>query len=312
MNRTPDPEPTSQARKGIGFGLGAYGLWGLLPVYFKAIDEVPPVDIVGHRIFWSLPFLALLLSFGSGWKQIRQAASNPRLIGILAFSACLVAVNWLIYVYAVVSGHILAGSLGYYLNPLMNVLLGRIVLGERLVPLQWAAVVIAAVGVAALAVGALGHLWISLTLAVSFATYGLVRKMAPVDSIAGLSIETALLFPFAAAWLAWGLATGDTVFGADGRLTLLLVAAGVISTIPLLFFTAAARRLRYSTLGMLQFIAPTLQFFIAVFLYGEAVTTAHAIAFGAIWLALALYVYALAGQARASAKAARAPVMRPE
>jgi chloramphenicol-sensitive protein RarD len=215
-------------------------------------------------------------------------------------TALLIAVNWLLYVYAVLSGHILAGSLGYYLNPLMNVLLGRIVLKERLAAMQWTAVVIAAAGISALAIGAAGQLWISLTLCVSFASYGLLRKIAPVDAVAGLAIETLLLFPFAASWLAFGLISGAPSFGSTPPHTALLVLAGVVSTIPLLLFTLAARRLRYSTLGMLQFIAPTLQFLIAVLLYGEAFTTAHAIAFGTIWVALALYVLALAQQARAA------------
>jgi chloramphenicol-sensitive protein RarD len=180
------------------------------------------------------------------------------------------------------------------------VLLGRLVLKERLSGLQWAAVAIAAAGIAALAVGALGQLWISLSLAVSFATYGLLRKIAPVDSVAGLAVETSLLAPVAALWLAWGLAAGSPAFGSTTSESLLLALAGIVSTTPLLLFTGAARRLRYSTLGMLQFIAPTLQFLIAVLLYGEAFTTAHAIAFGSIWIALALYVTALARNARTS------------
>lgn len=282
------------------FGLGAYGLWGVLPIYFKALGPIPPVDIVAHRIVWSIPVLALLLSFGSGWRQVRDAIRHRRTLALLTLSSLLIAVNWLLYVYAVVNGHILAGSLGYYLNPLMNVLLGRLVLKERLSPLQWAAVAIAAAGISALAISALGQLWISLTLCVSFATYGLLRKIATVDALAGLSIETGMLFPLAAAWLIWGMAIGLPMFGDSTQVSLLLVLAGIISTTPLLLFTGAARRLRYSTLGMLQFIAPTLQFLIAVLVYGEAFTTAHAIAFGSIWLALGLYVAALARQARAS------------
>jgi chloramphenicol-sensitive protein RarD len=300
MNRASHPSATHErARRGLLFGLAAYGLWGVLPVYFKALGDVPAMDIVAHRILWSLPFLAVLLTWAAGWREVRQALSG-RTLGLLMLTALLIAVNWLLYVYAVLSGHILAGSLGYYLNPLMNVLLGRIVLKERLAALQWAAVVIAGAGISALAIGAAGQLWISLTLCVSFASYGLLRKIAPVDAVAGLAIETLLLFPFAAAWLAVGLISGAPSFGSTTAQTALLVLAGVVSTIPLLMFTLAARRLRYSTLGMLQFIAPTLQFLIAVLLYGEAFTTAHAIAFGSIWVALALYVLALAQQARAA------------
>ena len=299
MNRSPSGIDES-ARRGLYFGLAAYGLWGVLPIYFKALAEVPPVDIVAHRIIWSLPFLALLLTTMAGWRQVREAMASRRTMALLLLTALLIAVNWLLYVYAVVSGHILAGSLGYYLNPLMNVLLGRVVLKERLSGLQWAAVAMAAAGISALAVGALGQLWISLGLAVSFATYGLLRKIAPVDSVAGLSVETALLFPLAAAWLAWGVAAGQPSFGSTTNEALLLALAGIVSTTPLLLFTGAARRLRYSTLGMLQFIAPTLQFLIAVLMYGEAFTTAHAVAFGAIWLALGLYVAGLTRDSRAS------------
>ena len=307
MNRSPSGIDES-ARRGLYFGLAAYGLWGVLPIYFKALAEVPPVDIVAHRLIWSLPVLALLLTAAAGWRQVREAMASRRTMALLLLTALLIAVNWLLYVYAVVSGHILAGSLGYYLNPLMNVLLGRVVLKERLSGLQWAAVAMAAAGISALAVGALGQLWISLGLAVSFATYGLLRKIAPVDSVAGLSgrvspkhsPETALLVPLAAAWLAWGVAAGQPSFGSTTNEALLLALAGIVSTTPLLLFTGAARRLRYSTLGMLQFIAPTLQFLIAVLMYGEAFTTAHAVAFGAIWLALGLYVAGLTRDSRAS------------
>lgn len=299
MNRQQaTPQSQDIARQGLFYGLAAYGLWGVLPIYFKAIASVPAIDIVAHRILWSLPFLALLLTLTSGWSAIGRVLASPRTVALLVLTALLIAVNWLLYVYAVTSGHILAGSLGYYLNPLANVLLGRIILKEPLSKLQWAAVAIAAAGIAGLAGGALDQLWISLTLCFSFATYGLLRKIAPVDAIPGLAMETGLLFPIAAIWLAWSLAAGQPSFGSTSEQSWLLAFAGVVSTIPLLLFTAAARRLRYSTLGMLQFLAPTLQFILAVWLYGEAFTTAHAIAFGAIWLALVLYVAAIARQAR--------------
>lgn len=275
------------------FGVAAYALWGVLPIYFKALTGVSPIDIVAHRIVWSLLFLGLLLLATRGWGEVRQAVRSRGTLLLLVTTAVLIAINWLLYVYAVTSGQILAGSLGYYLNPLANVLLGRFILKERLSRLQWLAVAIAALGISALAAEAAGQLWISLTLAVSFGTYGLLRKIASVDSIAGLTIETALLFPIAAVWLVWGLAAGHPSFGSTGTEAVLLMLAGVISTIPLLLFTAAARRLPYSTLGMLQFLAPTLQLLLAVLLYREPFTTAHAIAFGGIWTALLLYVVAL-------------------
>jgi chloramphenicol-sensitive protein RarD len=281
------------AKNGFLFGIAAYGLWGILPLYFKALADVPAVDIVAHRVLWSLPFLALLIALAKGWGKVRAAASRPKTLGVLALTALLIGTNWLLYVYAVTSGHILAASFGYYLNPLANVLLGRFVLHERLNRLQWAAVALAAAGIMVLAAGALDQLWISLTLCVTFALYGLLRKVVPADAVTGLGIETALLFPLATAWLAWRGSMGVPIMGATETDTTLLVLAGIVSTTPLILFTAAARKLAYSTLGMLQFIAPTLQFLIAVLLYGEPFTRAHAIAFPAIWIALGLYVTAL-------------------
>jgi chloramphenicol-sensitive protein RarD len=223
---------------------------------------------------------------------VREALGSPRTVGILVITALLIGGNWLLYVYSVTSGHILASSFGYYLNPLANVLLGRFVLKERLNRLQWTAVAIAAAGISVLAVGALAQLWISLTLCATFALYGLLRKVVAADAVTGLGIETAILFPLAAAWLGWNLATGQPVGGPTPTVSSLLLLAGIVSTTPLLLFTAAARRLQYSTLGMLQFLAPTLQFLIGIW-YGEPFTRAHAIAFPAIWIALGLYVTAI-------------------
>jgi chloramphenicol-sensitive protein RarD len=244
-------------------------------------------------VLWSLPFLAMLIVFSRGWSKLRDAVGVPRTLAILVVTAILIGGNWLLYVYAVTSGHILAASFGYYLNPLANVLLGRFVLHERLSRLQWLALIIAALGVSVLAAGALSQLWISLTLCVTFALYGLLRKIVPADAITGLAIETAILFPLALLWLGTGAYALRPVMGTTDAQTGMLLLAGIVSTTPLLLFTAAAKRLAYSTLGMLQFIAPTLQFLIAVLLYGEPFTTAHAIAFPAIWTALVLYVVAL-------------------
>ena len=290
----------ARARAGLLFGLAAYGLWGVMPIYFKLLKAVPSIDIVAHRIVWSLVVLALLTTLASAWNQIGSAIRSHRTLAMLFLTALLIGTNWLLYVYAINSGHILAGSLGYYLNPLANILLGRFILKERLTRLQWAAVGIAAAGIAVLAAGALGTLWISLTLCFSFATYGLLRKIIHVESLAGLTIETALLFPIALGWLLIGGADSGPAFGANEQETMLLVAAGVVSTVPLLCFTAAARRLAYSTVGMLQFVAPTLQFLLAVAIYHEPFTPAHAIAFGCIWTALILYLGAMIRDRRAS------------
>ena len=278
-----------RAQAGFLYGLAAYGLWGVMPIYFKWLKAVPSIDIVAHRVVWSLLVLVLLVTVAKAWNQVRDATRSRKALAMLFVTALLIGTNWLLYVYAINSGHILAGSLGYYLNPLANILLGRFILKERLTRVQWAAVGIAAAGIAVLAAGALGTLWISLTLCFSFATYGLLRKIIHVESLAGLTIETTLLFPIALGWLLLGGAAGQPM-GPGGQETALLVAAGVVSTVPLLCFTAAARRLAYSTVGMLQFIAPTLQFLLAVAVYDEPFTTAHAFAFGCIWTALALYV----------------------
>jgi chloramphenicol-sensitive protein RarD len=288
MNGTHHPHE----RGGFVLGLLAYALWGVLPLYFKAIAAVPAVDIVAHRVLWSLPFLAALIALSRAWPKVRKALGQRRTLGMLVVTALLIGGNWLLYVYAVTSGHILAASFGYYLNPLANVLLGRFVLKEQLNRLQWMAVAIAAAGISVLAAGALGQLWISLTLCVSFALYGLLRKVVPADAVTGLAIETGILFPLALLWLGGRVLAAEPVMGTSPTQSGLLLLAGIVSTTPLLLFTAAARRLQYSTLGMLQFLAPTLQFLIAVS-YGEPLRMAHFIAFPAIWIALALYVTAL-------------------
>jgi chloramphenicol-sensitive protein RarD len=297
MNAPARPRPELQtsghhSRAGLAYGLGAYALWGFLPLYFKAVADVPAVDIVAHRVLWSLPLLALLITFAKGWERIRAAAARPKTLGVLALTALLIGGNWLLYVWAINANHILAASFGYYLNPIANVLLGRFVLKEGLNRLQWAAVAIAAAGISVLAAGALGQLWISLSLCASFATYGLLRKVVPADAVTGLAVETALLFPLAVGWLAWRAHVGAPLLGSSRGDAFLLPLAGLVSTTPLLLFTAAARKLAYSTLGMLQFIAPTIQFLIGL-AYGEPFTAAHAIAFPAIWAALALYVTTL-------------------
>ena len=292
MNRDPTQRDSAHPRTGFMLGLLAYALWGFLPLYFKAVRAVAPFDIVAHRVLWSLPFLAILIALSRGWSRVRDAIRSPRTLGVLVLTALLIGGNWLLYVYAVNSGHLLAASFGYYLNPLANVLLGRFVLHERLNRLQWTAVAIAAAGISVLAAGALGQLWISLTLCGTFALYGLLRKVVAADAVTGLGVETAILFPIALVWLSWRHLGGVPVMGTSTLLTGLLLAAGIVSTTPLLLFTAAAKRLPYSTLGMLQFIAPTLQFLIAIF-YGEPLRAAHVIAFPAIWIALGLYVTAL-------------------
>ncbi len=289
-------------RSGFFYGLGAYFLWGVLPIYFKLIPSVSAFAIVSHRVVWSVPFLAVLVIGIRGWKKFAPILRDRRTILILLLSSLMIGINWVLYTWSVVSGHILAASFGYYLNPLANVLLGRFVLKERLSKLQWTAVAIAGAGVSVLALGALGQLWISLTLCVSFALYGLLRKVVKADSLTGLAVETVVLWPLAVAYLVFLAANGGEAWAATEGENALLLLAGIATTTPLLLFTAAARRLPYSTLGMLQFLAPTLQFLLAVGLYGEPFTRAHAIAFGAIWTALALYASSLISQKRSEAR----------
>ena len=285
-------------RTGFLFGIAAYGFWGVLPIYFKLLRSVPSVSIVAHRVCWSLLALGLTVSAVRSWPAVRGALFSKRTMLPLIASAGFIAVNWLLYVYAVNNGHIVAASLGYYLNPLANILLGRFLLKEHLSRLQWAAVGIAAAGIAILAVGSLDQLWISLALCVSFSLYGFLRKIVAADALTGLAIETALLFPLAFGWLLFSHAPDAPLIGSTTSISVLLILTGIVSTVPLLLFTAAARRLPYSTMGMLQFIAPTLQLLLAVFLYGEPFTRANALAFAAIWSALALYLTALLAAAR--------------
>jgi chloramphenicol-sensitive protein RarD len=289
-------------RGGLALGLGAYLLWGVLPLYFKALAGVGAVEIVAHRIVWSLFFLAALVTLRTRWPAIRAAVTTPRVLMTLALTSALIGVNWLVYIYAVMSGHVLEGSLGYYLNPLVNVLLGVVLLKERLSRFQMIAVGLAAAGVAVLAAGAGEALWISLTLAASFALYGYLRKVATVDSLEGLSIETTILVPLALGYIFWLEGSGAGHFLDTRRVDILLILGGAVTAIPLLLFTAAARRLPYSTLGFLQYIAPSLQFLLAVLVFGEPLTTAHLVCFAAIWTALAIFVFEGIRTGRAAAR----------
>lgn len=275
-------------RRGIALGLGAYFCWGFLPLYFKLLAGVDPAEIVAQRVVWSVVLLAILIPALGRLPQLRAVLATPRTLAILAGSGAMIGGNWLLYVWAIGAHHVLETSLGYFLNPLVNVLIGVIVLKERLTRAQGVAVLCAAIGVAVLAIGADG-LWISLGLALSFAGYGLLRKFAPVESLEGLAIETTLLAPFAIAYLALLAGAGTLAFGSTPGTTALLILGGVVTAVPLLLFAGAARRLPFSLLGLLQYIAPTLQFLLAIFVFGEPLTTAHLICFGFIWTGLAVF-----------------------
>jgi len=280
----------SRTRNGLIFGLAAYLIWGVMPLYFKLLVAVGPAEIVAHRILWSLLFLGALVALSRRWPAIRAAATTGKVLITLLVTALLIAVNWLVYIYAVVSGHVLEGSLGYYLNPLVNVVFGVVLLKERLTRAQIFACLLAAAGVAVLAAGAGSGLWISLTLAISFASYGFLRKVVSVDALEGLWVETAILAPVAFGYVFWLQQTGSGQFGRLGTdIDVYLILGGIVTATPLLLFTAAARRLPYSTLGFLQYIAPSLQFLLAVLVFGEHFSRAHAVCFGAIWTALLIF-----------------------
>lgn len=280
----------SNPRRGLALGLTAYLIWGLFPLYFKALAAIPALEIIVHRVLWSALFGSLLLlawKHPGWWRELRE---HPRRLGVLAASGALIAVNWLTYVWAVNNGHMLEASLGYYINPLINVVLAMLLLGERLRPLQWLAVLLAAAGVAQ-QVWQLGSLpWISLVLALTFGFYGLIRKQAPVAALPGLVVETWLMLPVALAWLLLHPAaqSAQPGFWSDSQ-ALWLAAAGPVTLIPLICFNAAARHLSYASLGFLQYLAPTLVLLQAVLLYGEPLHGAQLLAFGCIWLALAVF-----------------------
>lgn len=288
---TQDPEPSvpapqkSAAGVGLAMGLGAYLSWGVIPLYFRLVRHVPAVDVVAHRVVWSVLFLSILLSLTGGWGTARAALRSRATLLSLCGSSVLIAINWVVFVWAVEHGQVLQASLGYFINPLVSVLLGMTFLKERLRPGQYASLALAAAGVAVLTI-ALGRLpWVALTLAVSFGVYGLLRKTVSVGPLVGLSMETALLAPLA---LAYVIFSGHTT-QMSGNTHVVLALAGPVTALPLLMFAAGARRLRLTTMGFLQYLAPTCQFLLAVFAFGEPFTKTQAISFSMIWAALLLY-----------------------
>lgn len=283
-----NPRDHSDSKPGLLYGLAAYGLWGLIPLYFKSVAEVSPLEVLAHRALWSCVMLALLIGWFRRGAELRRELRNPRLLGMLALSSLLIAVNWLTFIYAVISRQLLQASLGYFVNPLVSVLLGVFVLRERLRPRQMASLALAAGGVLVLAT-LVGQLpWISLTLAFSFALYGLLRKLMPVDGMVSLAVETSVLAPFALAYLGY-LAAHDQLTGHTSAALGLLMLSGPVTTVPLLFFGAAARRLRLSTLGILQYVTPTGQFLLAVLAFGESFSAPQILSFAMIWTAVAVY-----------------------
>ncbi len=282
--------PPTKGIAGLPQALGAYVAWGLMPLFFKALTSVAPMEVVAHRIVWGALLLIAVLAILGRLGELRTVLRTRKSMATLSATAILIAINWLIYIWAVFNDHVVAAALGYYLNPLLNVVLGYVVLKERLSRAQVFAVALAAVGVAVLAGGALSTLWVSLALAGSFGTYGLIKKMTPVGPMVGMATETLILSPVALGFLVWLAFVGGGAFGVQSRdIDLLLIAGGAVTAIPLVLFASAAKQMKFATLGVIQYLAPTIQFLLGVFLYHEALTTAHLIAFPLIWTGLILY-----------------------
>jgi chloramphenicol-sensitive protein RarD len=276
-----------QSRQGVVYGVLSYGLWGLIPLYFKLVADVSPEEVLAQRVVWSFALLALLITLVGRWKDLRAALASRQTLLMLTASTLLLGFNWFVYIYAVSTNQVVEASLGYFLNPLVNVVIGVTILKEHLRGWQLVSIVLAGAGVAIM-----GAPLIAVSLALSFAFYGLLRKKVAVDGLLGLFIETMLLVPIATAYIGYLQSTGMAAFNLDDPATCLkLAASGVVTAVPLLLFTAAARRLRFSTLGFLQYLAPSVQFLLAVFLFHEPLTTTKLVALGCIWTAVAIYSF---------------------
>jgi chloramphenicol-sensitive protein RarD len=284
-------EHSRARRSGLAAALGAFAIWGLFPLYLRPLAVVPTLQIMAHRIVWCCLLVFAWLAARGELGAVRAALANPSSRWRLTASALLISVNWLVYVWAVSNGHVVDASLGYFINPLVNVLLGVLVLSERLNRAQWAAVALAALGVVYLTIATGGVPWISLVLATTFGTYGLIRKVVTVDSVPGLATETLLLAPLALGWLLWCEQEGTGALGhTSPAINALLVGSGLVTALPLALFAYGARRVPLSTLGLVQYIGPTVQFLIGVLVFREAFSHTRAVGFAIIWGALAIYV----------------------
>lgn len=289
----PLQDPTEQARNdvrdGLLAGLLAYLLWGFFPIYFKFVDTASTMEILAHRIVWAVPFGAVIVHMRRQWREVGSALVDRSMLAWLALSAIAISVNWILYIVAVVHDQVFQASLGYYINPLIYVVVGVLFFGERLRTLQSGALLLATAGVLVLAIDSGKFPYIAMGLALMFTLYGVIRKQVVIGAMPGLFVETLLLFPFALAWLLWLAGAGQIAFATAGtKMSLLLMLGGPFTVIPLLFFALAARRLTLTTIGFMQFIAPTLQFCVGLW-YGEVLTTAHKICFALIWTAVALF-----------------------
>ncbi|KKW67413.1 hypothetical protein AAV94_11315 [Lampropedia cohaerens] len=281
----------SEAHVGLMYALAAYGSWGLMTIYWKCVSWMPSLELIAHRVLWTVVLMVPLLVAMGNWRELLQVMRHRRLLGILFVTAALISVNWLGFVWAVNSGRVLQASLGYFINPLLSVLLGVALLGERLRVAQWLAIALAGVGVLWLVIWQGEVPWIGLMLAGTFAVYGLLRKFTPVSATVGLTVESALIAPIALGYLLWSAdAAGGSHFLSHGWGGAVLVAlSGVLTAAPLLWFANAARRLSLTTLGLVQYVAPTTQLLLGVFAFHENFTVNHLIAFGWIWAGLAVF-----------------------
>lgn len=291
--------------QGILLMIGACTIWGLSPIYYKLLTHVPPLELLAHRTLWSVFVFAGLLTVQGRLGRLRDALGTGRAVLITGFAALMISTNWFLFIFSVQIGQVRETSLGYYMFPLVAVLLGVVVLRERLTVLQWVAVGLATLAVTTLTMGLGSAPWIALTLAVTFGTYGLVKKRMAVGPVVSVTAEVLLLSPVALIWLLWLQGQGTGVFGADLQTSGLLVLSGLLTAFPLILFSAAAKKVNMATLGLLQYLNPTLQFFCAVVLFGESLTPWHIVAFGLIWIALALY----SGSGLAQDRARRKSVM---
>lgn len=306
-------QPDRTALVGGLYATATFTFWGLVPLYFKAVGHVPADQILAQRAIWSALLLAGLLTLMRRWPNIRALLDDRRQLLILTATTLLMAANWFTFIWAIEADRVLEVSLGYYINPLVSVLLGVVFLRERHGRWQALAVALAALGVGNLALQTAGFPWVSLALAVTFGLYGLLRKIAPVRPIEGLFVETVLMAPFALAYLLYLDNQGSGVFGRlDLATDLLLVLSGVMTATPLIWFASAARRLRLATVGFFQYIAPTGHFLLAVFLFGEAFTATHLVTFACIWVALAIYSLSSLRQRRVPVEMAPAARVRAE
>ncbi len=291
--------------KGYAFALGAYGIWGLLPLYMKAMAHIPPSEVIAHRVIWSLPIAGAVLLYQGRTSDIRAAITRPRLLAMAALTAALISVNWLIYVWSIGNGHALEAALGYYINPLFSVCLAAFLLGERLTRMQWAAIALAALAVVILTVDAGRLPAVAVGLTLSWGFYAFFKRSLPLGPNQGFTLEVLLLTLPAVAYLIWLHSQGQGHFGKDWRDTLLLIGCGPVTAIPLMFYANGAKLLRLSTIGILQYITPTMVFLIAVWLFGEPFEGAKRIAFPMIWAALVIYSATLIQSARARRRAAQ-------